>query len=104
MSLRSSRWGFILAERILTKWSRIPREATGAIVRIDFTKARPPLLLVAGLADHIIPASLNRSNYEKYRPSPSVTQFREFPGREHFTSGQQGWEEVADGAATWLEK
>ena len=82
---------------------RVPRESTGGIAKIDFKNARHPLLIIAGSADHIIPASLNRSNYEKYRQSPSVTEFKEFAGRVHFIIGQQGWEEVADFAASWME-
>jgi hypothetical protein len=25
-----------------------------------------------------------------------VTEFKEFPGRSHYTLGQEGWDEVAD--------
>jgi pimeloyl-ACP methyl ester carboxylesterase len=79
---------------------RIPRESLTA--RVDFKKAHAPLLLIAGTADNIIPASLTRSNYAKYRLSPSVTDFKEFAGRTHFIIGQKGWEEVADFVFGWL--
>jgi pimeloyl-ACP methyl ester carboxylesterase len=79
---------------------RVPRESL--TTRVDFKKDRPPLLLVAGAADHIIPASLNKSNYARYKRSPAVTDFVEFPGRTHFTIGQKNWEEVADYALAWL--
>ncbi|MBI3733497.1 MAG: alpha/beta hydrolase [Chloroflexi bacterium] len=79
---------------------RVPRESLTA--RIDFKKPHPPLLLVAGSNDHIIPASLNKTNYEKYRQSSSVTDFKEFAGRTHFIIGQSGWEEVADYVLDWL--
>jgi hypothetical protein len=62
------------------------------------------LLLIAGSNDHIIPAALNKSNYEKYRQSASVTNFKEFSGRTHFTIGQKGWEEVAGFAMAWLDQ
>ena len=81
---------------------RVPRDSLTA--RIDFKKPHPPLLLIAGSADHIIPASLNRSNYAKYRSSSSVTDFKEFSGRTHFIVGQQGWEEVADYVLAWLSE
>jgi pimeloyl-ACP methyl ester carboxylesterase len=80
---------------------RIPRESLTA--RIDFKNPHPPLLLVAGSADNIIPASLNKSNYAKYKASPSVTDYKEFAGRTHFTIGQNNWEEVADYILSWLE-
>ena len=66
-------------------------------------KTRPPLLITAGEKDHIIPASLNRSNYNKYQGT-SITDFKEFVGRDHFVIGEKGWEEVADYSLAWLEK
>jgi pimeloyl-ACP methyl ester carboxylesterase len=81
---------------------RVPRESLTA--RVDFKKPHPPLLLIAGSADHIIPASLNRSNYAKYKASASVTDFKEFAGRTHFIIGQKGWEEVADFVLAWLDE
>jgi alpha-beta hydrolase superfamily lysophospholipase len=70
--------------------------------RVDYRRAdRAPLLLIAGGADHVVPASVNRSNVEKYRDSPAVVAYREFPGRSHYTVGQDGWEEVADYALDW---
>jgi hypothetical protein len=59
--------------------------------------------LIAGGADRIIPASLNWSNYKKYNGA-SVTEFREFPGRTHYTLAQTGWQEVSDFALDWLCK
>lgn len=81
---------------------RVPRESLTA--RADFEKPHPPLLLIAGSADHIIPASLNHSNYAKYKTSPSVTDFKEFAGRTHFIIGQKDWEEVADYVLAWLSE
>ena len=36
-----------------------------------------------------------------YRKSAALTAYKEFPGRSHFTVGQDGWEEVADYALNW---
>ncbi len=71
---------------------------------IDFDRARLPLLLIAGEEDHIIPASLNFSNFQKYESSKSRTEFRMFPGRTHWIAGQKGWEEVADFVLDWLKQ
>ena len=79
---------------------RVPCESLTA--RIDFSKPHSPLLLIAGGADHIIPASLNKSNFVKYKRSPSITAYKEFPGRVHFTIGQKGWEDVATFTLSWL--
>jgi pimeloyl-ACP methyl ester carboxylesterase len=81
---------------------RVPRQSLTA--RVDFKKAHAPLLLIAGSADHIIPAALNKNNYTKYQPSPGVTAFKEFPGRAHFIIGQKGWEEVAGFVYAWLNE
>jgi pimeloyl-ACP methyl ester carboxylesterase len=71
-------------------------------VRFDNPR-RAPLLLVAGSDDHIVPPAQNRANYAKYHGSPARTDFREFPGRTHWIIAQEGWEEVAQYAAGWIE-
>ncbi len=81
---------------------RVPRQSLTA--KIDFSQPHPPLLLIAGSADHLIPASLNRTNYNRYKSSPSVTVFKEFPGRTHYIIGQERWEEVADYILSWLNE
>ena len=45
--------------------------------------------------------SLRKSNFEHYKKSAAVTEFKEFPGRSHFTLGEDGWEDVADYALNW---
>lgn len=70
---------------------------------VDFTKpGRAPLLVIAGEDDHIVPASLNRANHRRYRRSPAVTDFRQFPGRTHWIIAQPGWEDVAAYTADWI--
>jgi pimeloyl-ACP methyl ester carboxylesterase len=72
-----------------------------SLARVDFKREHAPLLLIAGAADHIMPASLNRANFERYKASTSLTEFKEFPGRNHYLIAQPGWEEVADYALAW---
>jgi pimeloyl-ACP methyl ester carboxylesterase len=62
---------------------------------------RAPLLFIAGGADHIMPASVSRSNAKHYKNSSATTALHEFPGRSHFTCGEPGWEAVADYALDW---
>jgi len=82
----------------------VPTSSTlGGVGKIDFKKPHRPLLITAGEKDHIVPAVLNRSNYKKYQ-GPSVTEFKQFAGRDHFVIGERGWEEVADYSLAWLEK
>ena len=68
---------------------------------VDYAAKRAPLLFIAGGEDHIMPAAVNRSNAGKYAKSPAVTDYHEFPGRDHFTCGADGWEAVADYALAW---
>ncbi|MFL5864925.1 MAG: alpha/beta hydrolase [Solirubrobacteraceae bacterium] len=70
--------------------------------RVDFhNDDRAPLLLIAGGADHVVPASVDRQMAKRQGHSAAITEYREFPGRSHFTIGQEGWEEVADYALDW---
>ena len=72
--------------------------------QIDFAKtARAPLLLIAGTADHIVPASAVRRTFGKYRKAAAVTELVEFTGRTHWIIAEPGWEEVAGAIERWLE-
>jgi alpha-beta hydrolase superfamily lysophospholipase len=62
---------------------------------------RAPLLLIAGGADHVVPVAVDRETAKHYAKLTAVTDYKEFPGRSHFTVGRIGWEEVADYALTW---
>src|ERR687894_428873 len=69
---------------------------------VDFrNEERAPLLFIAGGEDNIMPPAVNQSNVMHYRYVKTVTDYKEFPGRSHFTVGQDGWEEVADYALEW---
>ncbi|HEX9036582.1 MAG TPA: alpha/beta hydrolase [Ktedonobacterales bacterium] len=72
--------------------------------RIDFANPRrAPLLIVAGAADHIVPATMVRATWRKYpRDQANAPDFREFPGRTHWLIAQPGWEEVASSVEAWL--
>src|SRR6201994_1199814 len=63
---------------------------------------RAPLLFIAGGSDHILPPAVKRGNYEKNaKHSTAVTAHKVFPGRDHYTCGEPGWEAVADFALHW---
>ncbi len=80
---------------------RLARGGLSTSARIDFKREHAPLLLIAGEIDHIIPASINRANFQRYAASPSLTDFKVFDGRNHFGIGAPGWEEIADYALDW---
>lgn len=73
-----------------------------AATKVDFgNDDRAPLLVIAGGADHVSPDSVNESTAKHQSKSGAVTAYKEFPGRSHYTLGQDGWEEVADYALDW---
>jgi pimeloyl-ACP methyl ester carboxylesterase len=82
----------------------VPTQSLTSVAKVDFSKPHPPLLITAGERDHIVPASLNRTNYNKYKASSSLTEFKQFAGRDHFGMGEKGWEEIADYSLAWLDK
>jgi pimeloyl-ACP methyl ester carboxylesterase len=77
-----------------------PRSPT----RVSFANSeRAPLLIIAGGADRIVPPVINRRNVQAFSKSTARTDFREFPGRNHWIIAQDGWEEVAEHIASWLD-
>ncbi len=71
-------------------------------LRLDFKNAdRAPLLLIAGGSDHVVPAAVDRQASKRFARGEALSEYKEFPGRSHFTIGQDGWEEVADYALDW---
>ncbi len=70
---------------------------------VDFkNEDRAPLLFIAGSEDNIMPPAVNQSNVKHYRHARSVTDYKEFEGRSHYSViGHEGWEEVADYALEW---
>jgi pimeloyl-ACP methyl ester carboxylesterase len=72
-----------------------------ALSKVDYkSDKRAPLLFVAGGKDHVVPASVNKENAFKYQ-TLTVTDYREFHERTHFTVGQEGWEDIADFCLNW---
>ena len=65
------------------------------------SRVRPPLLLIAGGKDLIADASMTRSIFEHQKRAASVTEFKLYPERSHWTCLEPGWEEVADFALDW---
>ena len=51
----------------------VGKATTTEVARIGFGKKTAPLLFVAGGEDHIVPASLNYANFERYENAPSYT-------------------------------
>lgn len=72
---------------------------------VDWKRSHGPLLITSGSEDTIIPASMNLRNFKKYpQNNGSITQYKEFPGRNHYVLGQSTWKEDADFILDWIAK
>lgn len=89
-------------ENTLPESKRALRGALTAASRINFSKAHAPLLFVSGGKDQILPASLQRKNFRKYKQNGSVTEFKEFPENNHFVVGLSNWKMTAGFIQNWI--
>ncbi|QNA43135.1 alpha/beta hydrolase [Lacibacter sediminis] len=83
------------------------RAARGALTftaKIDFSKPHAPLLFVAGGKDNILPASLNKRNFQRYTNKSSVTDWKEFPENNHFVVGLPNYETTAGYIYNWIQQ
>jgi pimeloyl-ACP methyl ester carboxylesterase len=94
----------VFNEYVVPESRNIPRGTLKSFAKIDFKMPHNPLLFIAGEKDHIVPASLNKKNFEAYRDTHSVKEFKEFKGRGHYICGEPNWQEVADYVLAWLNK
>jgi pimeloyl-ACP methyl ester carboxylesterase len=83
---------------------RVARGAIGKHAKIRFKEPHAPLLFVSGDQDHIMPASLNRKNFKKYKDKNSRIEYKDFPGRNHFAMAQPNWREDADYILEWIRR
>ena len=94
--------GRIYDEHYIPGTNRPFFDALSSPAAVDSGMARrPPLLLIAGSADHISPISLNRKILQLQSKASSATELKEYAGRPHFMAGLDGWEEIADYALNW---
>jgi pimeloyl-ACP methyl ester carboxylesterase len=80
------------------------RDGLTSVAKVDYKKLHAPLLFTSGSIDHCVPASLNRDNFKKYKKhgEGSITELKEFEGRNHFVLGQPTWKEDADFILRWI--
>jgi pimeloyl-ACP methyl ester carboxylesterase len=65
--------------------------------------SRAPLLITGGSKDLTVPAALSRTIHKLYaKRSPARTDYLEFD-RPHLLMAGEGWEEVAESVANWLD-
>jgi pimeloyl-ACP methyl ester carboxylesterase len=65
---------------------------------------RGPLLLISGTADHTVPDVTTRATLKQYRGSTAVTELKQFEGRGHSLTIDDGWLDVAEASLAWLRE
>lgn len=93
-------------ELVVPESRKVMRGALTGIARVNFKKPHVPLLFMSGETDHIMPASLNHTNYLKYKKQDaangSVTEYKTSAGRNHLAMAHEKWQEDADYMINWL--
>ena len=92
---------------VVPETRRVLRAALGQQGFINFKKAHVPLLIIAGSTDTIIPAALNKKNYDRYKkhePAGCITHYKEFKGRNHLSMCQPNWQQGANYILNWISK
>jgi len=76
----------------------------GSPLKLDFKRAvRAPLLIIAGEADRIVPATVVRRTFKRYAAGTARTDFKAFPGRVHWIIAEPGYREVVEHIRGWLQ-
>ncbi|MDE2420658.1 MAG: alpha/beta hydrolase [Gammaproteobacteria bacterium] len=70
---------------------------------VDGDAIKCPILVIAGGKDKIVPASVVKQIYKKYKKTNDVT-YKVFKKFAHAIHQQKGWQEIADYVADWLKK
>lgn len=74
-------------------------EASMGRIKVDPTKVRPPIHLVVGHLDQLLPPKVHRKLAGIFN-----ADVVEYPEKSHHTFSEDGWEEVAEETLGWIEK
>ncbi len=83
---------------------RVGRAPLTLAAKANTSAPRPPLLIIAGGRDNTVTASMNYTNFKLFQRTPAITDYKQFFDRNHWTLQAEGWQEVADYAARWIEE
>jgi pimeloyl-ACP methyl ester carboxylesterase len=74
------------------------------VARVDFKRTHVPLLFISGTEDQFVQASLNLSNYKLYQQNGSITDYKQFDGKNHLVLVQTNWEHEAEFILNWISE
>jgi pimeloyl-ACP methyl ester carboxylesterase len=72
------------------------------VAKVDFKKTHVPLLFISATEDQFVPASLSFSNYKHYLQNDSITDYKQFDGKNHLVLIQPSWEQEAEFILNWI--
>jgi pimeloyl-ACP methyl ester carboxylesterase len=81
----------------------IIRDTFTCMAKINFKNPHVPLLLTSGSRDKFMPNSIIYNNYKKYKKTNSITDYKDFKGRNHLVFDHPAWKEDADFILYWLQ-
>jgi len=82
----------------------VARGGLSKAAKVNYQIMHAPLLITSGTDDNILPAHLNKRNFNRYQDNGSIITYKEFAGRNHFVLGQLTWKEDADYILSWISK
>ncbi len=88
-----------LYESLVPDSGRVARDFTLSGVAVDESNVRCPVLCVVGSEDNAAPARSVRRVASKYN-----AELHEYPGRGHWLHEEPGFQEIAAGMLSWLER
>lgn len=89
---------------VVPQSKQIMRDLFTKGAKVNFSASREPLLIISGTTDRITPTALNYSNYIMYnRNNSSITDYKEFKNKNHFSYRLCSWKEEADYIMDWLD-
>lgn len=69
--------------------------------KVDFEKAKAPLLFLSGSEDKVVPPSTAKAMADRYGDQAT---FIEIEGRCHYMQLETGWEQLAQRSLDWIEQ
>ncbi|MCV0427974.1 MAG: alpha/beta hydrolase [Roseibium sp.] len=69
--------------------------------KVDFSKAKAPLLFLSGTEDKVVPPSTAKTMADRYG---DLATFVEIEGRCHYMQLEEGWQDLARRSLTWIQE
>ncbi len=73
--------------------------------KVDDNPNRGPMLIISGEKDNTVPPAISKAEFKRQQEhSKDVTEFVQIPNRGHALTIDNGWEEVANTALSFVTR